>query len=66
MKALGTGWSRGVTWHDFEVANMPGGRPTLRLHGAAKQIAETQGVRSIHLSLTHTSENGMAFVIFES
>ena len=65
MKALGTGWRRGVTWHDFEVANLPSGRPTLRLHGVAKQIAEGQGVRAIHLSMTHTAESGMAFVIFE-
>lgn len=65
MKALGTGWRRGVTWHDFEVANLPSGRPTLRLHGAARQIAETMGVKQISLSLTHTAENGMAFVIFE-
>ncbi len=65
MKALGTGWRRGVTWHDFEVINLPSGRPTLRLHGIAKELAEKQGVRAIHLSLTHTRENGMAFVIFE-
>ena len=65
MKALGTGWRRGVRWQDFEVANLPSGRPTLRLHGAAKAIAESIGVKSISLSLTHTAENGMAFVIFE-
>ena len=65
MKALGTGWRRGVTWHDFEVANLPSGRPTLRLHGVAKAIADKMGVRNINLSLTHTAENGMAFVIFE-
>jgi holo-[acyl-carrier protein] synthase len=66
MKALGTGWRCGVTWHDFEVANLPSGRPTLKLHGAARQIAEESGVRLIHVSLTHTVEHGMAFVIFES
>lgn len=66
MKALGTGWRRGVGWQDFEVANLPSGRPTLRLHGVAGQIAEKLGVRAISLSLTHTAENGMAFVIFES
>ena len=66
MKALGTGWRRGVRWHDFEVANLPSGRPTLRLHGVAKDIAAQLGVRNISLSLTHTVENGMAFVIFES
>jgi holo-[acyl-carrier protein] synthase len=65
MKALGTGWRRGVTWHDFEVANLPSGRPTLRLHGRAKEIAEQIGVKNISLSLTHTAENGMAFVVFE-
>lgn len=65
MKALGTGWRRGVRWQDFEVANLPSGRPTLRLHGEAKAIAESMGVKNISLSLTHTAENGMAFVIFE-
>ena len=65
MKALGTGWRCGVTWHDFEVANLPSGRPTLRLHGVAKAIADKMGVTHISLSLTHTAENGMAFVIFE-
>lgn len=65
MKALGTGWRHGVTWQDFEVANLPSGRPTLRLHGRANEIAERLGVKKISLSLTHTAENGMAFVIFE-
>jgi holo-[acyl-carrier protein] synthase len=66
MKALGTGWRSGVTWHDFEVTNLPSGRPTLRLHGRAREIAEQLGVTKISLSLTHTAENGMAFVIFEA
>jgi holo-[acyl-carrier protein] synthase len=66
MKALGTGWRCGVGWHDFEVSNLPSGRPTLRLHGVAKRIADELGVREISLSLTHTAENGMAFVIFQS
>jgi holo-[acyl-carrier protein] synthase len=66
MKALGTGWRSGVTWHDFEVTNLPSGRPTLRLHGRAREIAEQLGIKHISLSLTHTAENGMAFVIFEA
>jgi holo-[acyl-carrier protein] synthase len=66
MKALGTGWRRGVRWVDIEVANLPGGRPTLQLHGRTKQLAEEQGVRHIALSLTHTSGLAFAQVIFES
>jgi holo-[acyl-carrier protein] synthase len=65
MKAIGTGWRMGVTWHDFEVANLPSGRPTLRLHGVAARVAEKLGVRNISLSLTHTRELGMAHVILE-
>jgi holo-[acyl-carrier protein] synthase len=65
MKAIGTGWKHGVRWQDFEVANLPSGRPTLRLHGVAAQIAEKMGVKSVWLSITHTAETGMAQVILE-
>ena len=65
MKAIGTGWKRGVRWQDFEVANQPSGRPTLRLHGEAARIAERMGVKSVQLSITHTAELGMAHVILE-
>jgi holo-[acyl-carrier protein] synthase len=65
MKAIGTGWRHGVRWQDFEVANLPSGRPSLRLHGEAAKIAERLGVKSIQLSITHTAELGMAHVILE-
>jgi holo-[acyl-carrier protein] synthase len=65
MKAIGTGWKRGVTWLDFEVANLPSGKPTLRLHGVAAQFAAALGVKNISLSMTHTAELGMAHVILE-
>jgi holo-[acyl-carrier protein] synthase len=66
MKALGTGWSGGLSWHDLEVANLPSGRPTLCFHGKAAEIAEQMGVRNISLSLTHTAQQAMALVILES
>lgn len=66
MKAIGTGWKKGVRWQDFEVANLPGGKPTLKLHGEAARHAERLGVTNIALSLTHTARDGMAYVILES
>jgi holo-[acyl-carrier protein] synthase len=66
MKAIGTGWRRGVRWRDFEVANLPSGRPTLRLHGVAARFAGELGVRNISLSLTHTALQAMAIVVLES
>ena len=65
MKAIGTGWKHGVRWQDFEVANLPSGKPTLRLHGVAADFAARLSVRNISLSLTHTAEYGLAQVILE-
>ena len=65
MKALGTGWRGGLGWRDLEVANLASGRPTLRLHGKAAEIAAKLGVRSVSLSITHTATQAMAAVILE-
>lgn len=65
MKAIGTGWRGGVAWRDFEVANLPSGKPTLRLHGVAALVAGKLGVKNISLSLTHTAAVGLAHVILE-
>lgn len=66
MKALGTGWRNGLGWTDLEVVNLASGRPTLRLHGRAAEIAERLGARNVALSLTHTRQQAMALVILES
>jgi holo-[acyl-carrier protein] synthase len=66
MKAIGTGWRHGVRWRDFEVTNLPSGRPTLQFHGAASRFADSLGVRNIALSITHTAVQAMAIVILES
>lgn len=66
MKALGTGWNFGVRWRDIEVARKPGSRPTLLFHGKAAEFAARLGAKNVALSLTHTAEQAMAFVILEN
>lgn len=66
MKALGTGWAKGVRWRDIEVTRMPGGRPTIVLHGAARGHAERLGARHVSLSITHTGKFAFAEVILEN
>jgi len=66
MKALGTGWSRGIRWRDIEVYRAPGSRPTIRFHGTAAEFATRMGVRNVALSLSHTVEQAIASVILES
>jgi holo-[acyl-carrier protein] synthase len=67
MKALGTGWSRGVRWRDIEVVRPKGQRPSIQFHGEAAAIAAKLGAgTNIALSLTHTSEQALAHVILEN
>ena len=65
-KALGTGISHGVHWLEIEVVREPGGRPTLRFHGRAAQIAARLGVAHAALSITHTNDLAMASVVLEA
>ncbi len=65
MKAIGTGWKRGVRWRDFEVINLPSGKPTLEFHGQAAVYAQGLGVRNVALSITHTKTTALAHVILE-
>jgi holo-[acyl-carrier protein] synthase len=65
-KALGTGISYGVSWLEIEVVRAPGGRPSIRFHGRAAQIAGRLGAASSTLSLTHTAKIAMASVILEA
>ncbi len=65
-KALGTGISQGVNWLEIEVTREPGGRPGLRFHGRAAQIAARMGVTRAALSLTHTDKLAMASVVLEA
>jgi len=65
MKALGTGWRRGVRWVDIEVARMPSGQPTIKFYGVTEEIASSLGVKRILLTITHSGNTALAQVIFE-
>ena len=64
-KALGTGISQGVSWLEIEVVRALGGRPTIRFHGRAAEIAGRLGVVHAALSITHTDSLAMASVLLE-
>ena len=65
MKALGTGWRRGVSWQDFEVSNLPTGKPCLNLSGKALEIYRGLGSSGLSVSLTHTGAYALAQVVIE-
>lgn len=65
MKALGTGWGRGIEWRDFEVVRAENEAPRLVLHGKAAALARRRGMVRWLLTLTHTDDNAAASVIVE-
>jgi holo-[acyl-carrier protein] synthase len=64
MKALGVGLGA-FRLRDVEVVLLASGAPTLRLHGAAGELAAARGVRRWHLSLTHTALTAHAIALAE-
>lgn len=61
-KALGTGIGH-ITWHDIEIGRGEAGEPILHLLGAALRLATEQHLNNWALSLSHTQEHAIAFVV---
>lgn len=66
VKALGTGFSDGITFKHIEILSRPNGKPGLCLHDKAQKKAQELGVHTILLTLSHSHNTAGAVVIFES
>lgn len=64
-KALGTGFSRGVTPRSLRVTGGERNRPGIELAGKALEFAAKEGIGAIHVSLTHTPTAACAFAVAE-
>lgn len=66
-KALGVGMRvlarDGIHWKDVEVVGDHRGKPIVRLFGRAAGRAEELGLAEWAVSLTHTKEHAIAFVV---
>ncbi len=63
LKALGTGWRRGISWRDMEIRNEPGGRPTVAVRGGVKDVVEQLGITEIQVSISHCRSHATAMAI---
>jgi holo-[acyl-carrier protein] synthase len=63
LKAIGTGWRRGISWRDMEVRNEGGGKPTVALRGGARDVVEQLGVGEILVTISHCRTHATAFAI---
>jgi len=66
-KALGVGVrmiSRdGINWREAEIVGDMRGKPLVRLHGRAAERAAELGLSEWAVSLSHTREHAIAFVV---
>ena len=62
-KAMRTGWSGAFHWRDIEVVNDQSGAPHILL---SRDVAKALEQCSVHLSLSHTDNTVVAFVVLES
>lgn len=65
LKALGTGWVRGISWRDIEVYRQSSGAPIVRLQGGARDALERSGIHRIHLSISHCRSHATAYAVAE-
>ena len=65
LKAIGTGWRKGVAFREIEVVNDEIGKPEIVLHGKTRIIAEEKPIKSIQVSLSHVKELAVAVVVVE-
>ncbi len=63
LKALGTGWARGISWRDIEVRNNPAGRPSIALAGGAREACEQLGIAEMLISISHCRTHATAYAL---
>jgi holo-[acyl-carrier protein] synthase len=63
LKAMGTGWRRGISWRDVEVRNESGGRPVIVLRGGARDVVDKLGIAQMLISISHCRSHATAFAV---
>ena len=53
VKVLGTGFIKGITFHDIEVLPLATGQPRIALSGGAGEIAEKMGIVTVLITISH-------------
>jgi holo-[acyl-carrier protein] synthase len=65
LKALGTGWRRGISWRDIEIRNDRKGAPTVQLRAGARDVMASAHIARLHVSISHCRNFAVAYVVAE-
>ncbi len=61
-KAMGTGFSQGLSLHHIGVEHDKAGKPVLEFSGVAEKFLQEKQIKQTHLSLADEREYAVAFV----
>lgn len=61
LKAVGTGWIKGISWTDLEIRNEPGGQPRVLVRGGTSDLLRSRGVGDILISISHCRTYATAY-----
>jgi holo-[acyl-carrier protein] synthase len=65
LKALGSGWARGISWRDIEIRNDKNGAPSVVLRAGAREVSEQAGITKVHITISHCRCHAVAYAIAE-
>jgi holo-[acyl-carrier protein] synthase len=65
LKAVGTGWRGKLTYHDIEIINDNSGKPHVFVQGEVRKFFDLNKIITTSISLSHTKETAIAFIILE-
>ena len=64
-KALGLGFTEGISLKEIEILRKPSGQPFITLNGNTDKVAKNIGIKKFHVSISDTKKLSMAFVVGE-
>ena len=66
LKAIGTGWGKGIRWTDIEIIRDDKGKPKIELSGILNDVVINMGIKEILVSISHERDYAIAQVILVS
>lgn len=54
-----------LAWHEVEIISSADGAPKLEFHGRALEVTASAGITHTHVSLSHSRDQAIAFVLLE-
>lgn len=65
LKAIGTGWTKGIQFNEIEVINSDDGKPEMMVSGNTQKTLSSFAISKVLVSLSHLKTFATAVVVIE-